>query len=711
VTAGTTLAVDVGGTFADAVAVYPDGSVLAVKVPSDPSDYAATTWAAVRALAEQAGQSTGALLRDCGEFVQGTTIVTNLMVADRSERVGLITTSGHEDAIIIGRTMQKVAGLSETAASNFALLDKARELVAPSRIRGLHERVDVAGAVVLPLDVAEVELAADSLVALGVTAIAVCLLWSFRNPSHERAAAEAIRRRHPGLFVTASVDLAPVLGEYERAATVVANAYVSGPISEHLDALRGGLAGAGFAGVAYAFQSDGGTMSLDRAVREPVRLLASGPVGGISAARKLGQSLGLRDIITADVGGTTFDVGLIVDGDVELTETPVFGRYHLAMPSFDVVSIGSGGGSVTAVDPDGPILRVGPDSMGAHPGPACYRRGNTRPTVTDADVVLGRIDPDDGGPSGLALDAAAARRAIEEHIARPLAMSVEEAALGIVEVADAQMADLIHKRTVQRGLDPRAFTLLAFGGGGPLHVAGFARELGCDVVVPAFASSFSALGLATADAVVVRRRSVVARTPGEVAGLGSVLDELASAALRELDRRGQDEPPLVRRFASVRHRGQVSSLRVGVRCTETGLDTAHMLAGFERLYQERYGAAASFPELGVEVTTVEVEVRRERLRPAGVARVRPAGGGREPVATRRVHLASGWAPVPVHDLRRLAPDAEIEGPALVRAHGASTLLEPGDRLRVDAAGHQFVSLLPASSSRRLRLDAVAGGPS
>src|SRR5581483_3720432 len=397
--------------------------------------------------AEKLGAAEADVLARSVLFSHGTTVATNALLTRGGSTTGFLTTRGHEDALVIGRGFQKVAGLTEAEMTQVSRLRKPEPIVPRELTAGVDERVDAAGDVVVPLSESSLAAAVETLLERGAESLAVSFLWSFLNPAHELAVKEWIGRHHPGLPVSLSCELAPVLKEYERGMTVAINAYLVGRTGSYLRSLVERLGGSGYRRGAVVMQSSGGVTSIARAQSRAVNLLTSGPAGGVMAAKALADLLGHRNVITTDVGGTSFDVGLIVDGEPQFSEAPIF----------DVATIGAGGGSIAWLEPATGILRVGPQSAGADPGPACYGLGGTAPTVTDADLVLGRLNPGFflGGRRRLDLDAA--ERAIEEHVARPLELSVEEAALAIVRIVDAHMADLVRRASVERGFDPRSF--------------------------------------------------------------------------------------------------------------------------------------------------------------------------------------------------------------------------------------------------------------
>jgi N-methylhydantoinase A len=683
------VAVDSGGTFSDCVVLDEAGHLTRAKAPSTPHDYAEGILNSIAAAAERLGMTLPEMLGQTILFSHGTTVATNTLLTRRGSSTGFITTRGHEDALIIGRITQKVAGLSERELADVSSLDKAAPIIPRSLIEGVHERIDYKGSVVVPLDQADLERAVARLVAEGVEAIAVCFLWSFKNPVHEREVKRFIEACHPDLFVTISSDLAPVIKEYERGATTALNAYLSARVDRYLASLRARLEAAGLRGRPVVMQSSGGVATTESARRRAVSLLVSGPAGGAIGAQALGRLLGHRDIVTTDVGGTSFDAGLIVDGAPLYAEAPVFDKYQIVTPVVDVASIGAGGGSIAWIEPGTGLLRVGPQSAGAVPGPACYGRGGTEPTVTDANVVLGRVNPDYFLGGQLRLDATRSREAVEARVARPLGLSLEAAAMGIVDIVDAHMADLIRKMTIERGYDPRRFVLYAFGGAGPTHVGGYARGLRIrHAVIPPFASEFSAFGIAGSDLLVVQALSDPAYAPLDPARLTAIYTELESLAVRELKDNGVREADVYgRRYMRLRYRGQVHEVRTPVPNGSLGLAEAQrILDAFEALYEQKYGKGAAYKQAGIQALTYHVHafgrLHRPSLVPEPVGAADPSAA-RQAVRPVYFREADGWHPTPIYAAERLRPGHALAGPAVVEAADTTVVVHPEQRAVVD----------------------------
>ncbi len=685
-TPSLTVGIDMGGTFVDCV-IAGDGVLAVGKAPTTRPDPIPGILDALASAAGNAGLTPGDVLARAGDVAHGTTLGLNTLLTGSGATVGLLTTRGHEDAMLIGRVHQKVAGLRPQELTRASELRKPEPLVPRRRIRGIHERIDAAGQEVVALDEAGVAEAVRDLVGGGCEAIAISFLWAFRNPAHEVRAAAIAAATCPGVPIVVSSDVAPVLGEYERTAATIVNAFLIPPFGTYLAELDRTLRERGFAGRLSLMGMTGGLSPAAQAASRPVETLRSGPVGGLVQARRISLSLGRADLITADMGGTSFDVGLIVDGRPETVEQTIVGQLHLAVPGVDVRSIGAGGGSIAWLDEqDG--LHVGPQSAGADPGPACYARGGTEPTVTDADVVLGRLDPRTVLADRIAVDGAAARAAIG-RLAGRLGVDVVTAAAGIVRVADAQMADLVRAMTVERGHDPRELLLVAFGGAGPLHVGRFAADVGVrEAVIPSAASLLSAVGLAMADYRRTYRRSRRMVTPLDgrvVAQLFGQLEAEADADVRSI---GQSARPLMERWVELRYRRQTHQLRVPLPPDAPGeVQLEGLVAAFEARYERTYGAGTGYAAAGIEATTfgMDVTVPRRPGAPTNGGGLRVAHRPAAPVDRRDVWFDC-WTDTPVHRGATLAPGDEIAGPAVVDWPTTTLVVHPRQTVLIGPAG-------------------------
>jgi N-methylhydantoinase A len=689
--------VDTGGTFTDCVVIDAEGRITTAKAASTPPDFASGVMDALAVAARAVGGLTVRQLLDGTRFFgHGTTVGTNALLTRSGSRTGLLTTRGHEDMLFMGRIKQKIAGMNEEQLHDFLIHDKDdRPPVSRRHVVGLNERTDYKGAEIVALDDDEVRRALRQLVEVdGCDALAVCCLWSFMNPAHEQRVAALTRELYPRVAVSLSSEIAPVLGEYERCATTVINAYLTRSVGAYLDDLDRRLSEHGLSTRMMIMLSNGGVAPAAAAAREAAFLLSSGPAGGVIGARRLGRQLGYPNVMTTDVGGTSFDVGLVVDGEAEFAREPVFDKYHLTFPMVDVVSIGAGGGSIAWLDSHG-FLKVGPQSAGATPGPACYGRGGTEPTVTDANLVLGRIDPAYFLGGTWPLDVTAATTAIRTRIAEPLNLSVERAAVGIIDILDARMADLVRRVSIGRGLDPRDFALLAIGGAGPLHVGAYGRDVGVRaVIVPDHASEFSALGIAAADTLVVERASVHMVGPFEASAVAEVLRRLVQQADTRLREAGATGTHALRQSVDMRYKGQVHEVSVPIATNGGSPDPNGIVRDFHTHYERRYGRGTTNPAAAVEALSWEVRASAPASAPAPAPL--PPGSVEPPSAafkgTRSVYFGRGWQTTRVYERALLQAHNVVAGPAVIEAADTTILINPGQSAHMDQIGDLVIEV-------------------
>jgi N-methylhydantoinase A len=684
--------IDTGGTFTDLVYADDDGALHVVKTFSTHPDYHIGV---LRAVDELIASSDGSVEFDL--IAHGTTVGTNAVVQNATPAVALLTTPGCRDVLTQMRGSGRVAGLSDEEVIDVQNTNKPTPLVAPQNIFEIDERIDCFGDVVVDLDLAAVEAAANALTAAGIRAVAVCFLWSFLNPEHEEATRELLRRIAPEVHVSISSQVAPRWGEYERFVATVLNAALQPVMASYVSAIETGLTGDHKH--LSLMQNNGGIMSVNEAVERPLLTLHSGPVGGIMACRSLGRDLGFENIIATDMGGTSFDVGIVHLGTPQATTTSVVRQHEYFVPAVHVESIGAGGGSIATVDEITGALRVGPRSAGSSPGPACYGRGGTAATVTDADVLMGRLGPQTFWSGNLALDIDAAERAIGA-LADKLGLATIEVAAGIVEIVDNRMADLTRGSTVRRGLDPRDFVLFAYGGAGPCHVGAYARELGCEtVIVPRgnAASVWSAYGIAHADMVKVHEVNKIQRFPLAAAKFSQSFSELEQAATKHMSEQGVDlENIILERELDIRYHNQIFELAVAVpggELDDVALDRVEK--DFYHLYQEVYGEGAGFEGMGIEAVTMRVRSRGGRDHPDAVAKppsreTSVSQTSPEATSMREVYWSRGlgFISTAVHsDPQLLVPGALIVGPAVVEMPDTTICVHPEQRLEVDATGN------------------------
>jgi N-methylhydantoinase A len=703
-TSSYTVGVDTGGTFTDTVVIDADGEVTIGKQLSTPPEFVSGVEASVTAAATALDMSVESLLENSPLFLHGTTIVLNALVTGRGARIGLLTTRGFGDTIFIARTASRTAGLHSSDLHRYAHLERPKPTIPVSKslVGEIVERVDRDGNVLVPLDEESVRDAVGNLLEQGAEAIAVCLLWSFLRPEHERRVAEICREMAPDVPVTISVDVARQMGEYERTATAGFNAAMLGVAADYVDRLSDRLGSKGLRRPPLIMQGNGGVASVEKIREVPVNLIGSGPAGGVLGSRALAARLGIENVICTDVGGTTFDVGLVVDGDLEITPATTLDQHGLFLPLVDIVSIGAGGGSLARAEIIGGSgrLRVGPDSAGATPGPACYGRGGELPTVTDADLILGMIDPEFFLGGELQLDVEAARRAIQIHVADPLDMSLDEAAAGIVEIADSHMADLMRQVTVQRGHDPRNFTAFLYGGGGPLHGTAYAAKLGLkDMVVPGgpLASVFSAWGIACADIHHTFQQSTTMLLPGDPAVLDQAFRALEAEARDQLRSDGVEESDqILQRRAGLRYGMQTNEVLVSVPpgdLDEGSLGEVGDL--FDAEYQRLFGRGTGLRDAGVELTTCEVQASGvvSRLELKQVTESSNGARSAASSSSRSVYWPETRSrdDTPVFRQESLGPGSTVEGPAIIELPTTTVTVRPGQRLAVDSMLNYFIT--------------------
>ncbi len=663
--AGFSVAVDIGGTFTDiTLQEAATGRAWTAKTPSTPADPSEAFITGVRLVLGQAGIGAAAVTR----VLHGTTVATNLILEGKGAPTALVTTRGFRHVLEIGR--QDIP----RRANLHAWVKPARP-VPPSRVFEVAERLAADGTVLLPLDEASVAAAAEACRAAGVAAVAVCLLHAFAAPAHERRVAELLRAALPGIAVTASSDVLPVVREYERSLATVFNAQVMPAVATYVGRLEQRLADDGIAAPLLLMKSNGGVAGAASIRRAPAVTALSGPAAGVVGARAMAEAAGIPDILTVDIGGTSADICLLKGGRVALTQQGRIGDWPLPLPMVDMVTIGAGGGSLARITPDG-ALAVGPDSAGARPGPACYGHGGTRATVTDAHVVLGHLPPSLLG-GRMRLDAAAAEAAIRTHVAGPLGLSLQEAARGILAIADSNMVGALRVVSVERGHDPRDFALVPFGGAGPLHGVALATMLGISrVLIPPAPGVLCAQGLLSADRRAEFSRSLPpagAEDPAEVDAAFAALAGEAEAWFEE-----ERIPAAARRLGRVvlmRYAGQGGELPVPWRGAPPAAD-------FAAAHRALYGF--DLPEGTPEIVTLRLEaVGQLPTAPAGLL---PPGRGAVPVGRHPVHFAEGQAAAALYDRATLGAGDRLPGPAIVTQLDATTLIPPGWSAEVLPAG-------------------------
>ena len=694
------IGIDTGGTFTDCVVMDAEGRIVTAKAASTPDDFSEGVMESLRLAGERLGLTTEALLRDTARLALGTTVGTNAMLQRRGARVGLITTKGHRDVIHIMRGARGVPGLNNVQVLHFPESSKPDPIVPKPLIADVRERVDCKGQVVVELNEDEAEAAIRKLVAKGVEAIAICFLWSFKHAEHERRVKALAERLAPNVFVCCSADLIPRWGEYERTVATVLNAYLGPVMSRYLGRLESRAQRAGLRYPLQVMQCGGGVIPADESARRAFLTLDSGPVAGVLASQYLGSIIGHKHIIATDMGGTSFDVGLVWDGEPVASYQSVVHQYEYFVPRIDIRSIGSGGGSIVWVDDVSGTMRVGPVSAGAVPGPACYARGGTEPTVTDADLLLGYVDADYFLGGRLRLDRDRARAAFEP-IATRVGMGLIETAAGAVRVVEHQMADLIRKATVQKGYDPRDCVVYAYGGAGPMHAGVYARELGAQgVVVPlgGLCSLWSALGAASADLLHIYEAVDIQPSPFDPTRVAQHFAELEARGREQLRADGIDAAQArLARSADIRYKGQINEVEVPVPSgTLDERALTQLVADFHRRYETVYGRGAGFLEARVEIVTYRVRASAVSAKPRIVAACEadhtPASEAR--AGSRPVYWSElgDFETTPVFWGEKLQPGNVVPGPAIIQVPDTTIVVHPFESARLDPYGNVLIDL-------------------
>ncbi len=675
------IGIDVGGTFTDVVLVHDEsGAVRVAKLLNSHAERADTVVAGISRLLEAAGIASG----DVSHIGHGTTITTNAVIERKGAKTALITNEGFRDVLEIGRFARPPELIYRAHA------DRPAPYVPRSLRLGVRGRIAADGSEITPLDRGDLDRVTEALRAAEVEAVAVCFLFSFLNPSHETAVRDHLARALPGVEVVISSDILREFREYPRTSTTAFAAYVAPVLRRYLSGLVKKLAAAEIAAPLYVFQSNGGIARPDVLMRNPALTLLSGPAGAVVGAVQLCGPAGFDDIITMDIGGTSLDVCVVRGGKLDATKSREIDMQPVALPMLNVLTSGAGGGSVIRVDDVGRVS-VGPDSVAANPGPACYGRGGTEATLTDVNVTLGLIDPDGFAGSALALDRAAAEDVLARRVGVPLGLDAARAAAGVYRVATNQIAEAIRAAAIEGGHDARDFTLVAFGGGGPLHACAVAREIGIrTVMVPMHPGLFSARGIALSDFFYDVTQSMVRPLAGVTPGsLRAAFALLEAQAKTDLD---AEEIPAARRRVlrslDIRYLGQSSEINVPI---DDDDDLARIAEKFHALHETLY----SYRVDGEPMELVNVRVRAVGQVPKPPLRMPiQAETSVAPARYRRVHLPAEDRDVEVRVHLRvdLMPGAEITGPALVEEASSTTFLPPRSHGRVDAFHNLLVSV-------------------
>jgi N-methylhydantoinase A len=670
-----TIGVDVGGTYTDLVATDETGRAIFAKSPSTPADQSIGVMAGLEELARRLGVTRDQMLAATDRLVHGTTVATNALLERKGAKVALLTTEGHRDVVEMREGLKP---------DRYDLRSPPPEPLVPRERRlGVRERLKANGDAAIPLDARSLDAAIAVVKDSGATSVAVCFLHAYLNPAHELAAVDRLRAVLPGINVSRSSDVLPQIKEYERVSTTIVNAYVEPVVRRYLTNLERRLVEAGFKGSLFIVLSHGGMAPVEEASRLAAGTVLSGPAGGVSGGRRCAELLGIGDLVPFDMGGTSTDISLISDGQASLSADGMLAGQRIALRSLDIASIAAGGGSIASVDGSG-TLRVGPESAGSIPGPACYGNGGTAAAVTDANVVLGYLDASAFMGGARPLDRAASEAAVD-RVAASLGLSRLEAAAGIYRMINLKMADGIRLMTLRRGVDPRKFALLSFGGAAGLHAAEVARELEIKrIIVPTVASVLSAWGMLTSDL-----RYEVSRThygagsrisAEEVRALFGQLEQQAAGRLNAWFK----GPLRIERSAEMRYGEQI--FEIDVPLNDLDWNAASLVDAIEDRFHRRHEELYTYASRGQEVVFVnarvaaigEVSRRGEDARPMQASACKPHG-------TRKAYFG-GWRDVPVYSFDALQPGHSLTGPAIIEAETTTVLVDTGDRVSVNALG-------------------------
>ena len=680
------IGVDTGGTFTDAVVLDEAGNITTGKHLTTYHDFSEGVGNSLAVAAEKLSITLEQLLSNCVAFAYGTTIGTNAIATRSGAKVGMITTQGARDTIHIARGLSRWTGLSEAETKHMATTIKPESLVPKSLIREVRERVDYTGSEVVRLNEDDVRKAVADLVEQGVESIAVCFLWSFTNSGHELRAKEIIQELYPDLYSCTSCEVVPLEGEYERFITTVLDAYVGPATLNYMKSVSGFLREKGLKPRLLLMKADGGIAYSDSVL--PVATVHSGPAGGVKATRTFGRILGYDNIISTDVGGTTFDVSLVTNGKETFNREPRIEKFSTLYPTLDIVSIGAGGGTIVHADPELKTLHVGPQSAGSNPGPACYGFGGEQPTMTDAAVILGYINPEYFNGGRMALQPERSREAFHS-VAAILGMDVVEVAQGAYEIINSHMSDLIMGMTVRRGVDISNYVIFSFGGAGPVHVAYMGATLGArKAIIPASSSVYSALGLATSPIGHTYIKYDYRTLPITAQVLNDNIGELYQRVRQELAEGGVHPDNMdVQVSLDMKYLLQINTVNMTIplKDTYTEDDAAQLGDLFDQAYTDLYGAAAAYPEAGRVVSSYMIKgegiVHDFAPSPAPLAG-KDAGAGNK--GSRQAYFkGDGFLETPLFDFDKLLPGNEVNGPAIIEADETTIVVPPGYNASLD----------------------------
>ena len=675
------IGIDVGGTFTDLVAVSDEGKVTVAKSPSTPEDQSKGVVAGLNVLAEDLGVSLADLLADTALVVHGSTVATNALLELKGAKSGMLTTEGHRDVVEMREGLKPDRYRYRMTAPD--------PLIPRSRRLAVSERIKVDGSIETALDEAQLRSSIETLKAQDVKAVAVCYLHSYTNDTHEQRTKEILQEMMPDVYISLSSEVLPQIKEYERFCTTMVNAYIGPPMGNYLRNMQGRLEEVGYGGEVLIMHSHGGVASIADTIKLAAGCVLSGPAGGIAGARYAAQLVNEGNLITFDMGGTSTDISLLKDGEPQLTSENAIGDSKVALPTIDIHTVAAGGGSIAHVDAAG-ILRTGPESAGAVPGPASYGRGGTEPATTDANVVLGYLDPDNFLGGRATLDVEAARKAVAK-VAEPLGMSVEDAAQGIQRVVNTTMAEAIRLMSVRRGIDPRKSALMSFGGAAGLHVTSVARELDISrIFVPKVASVLSAWGMLASDLRYELVRTFTQTDEDPATTVRRMFDEMQTDGVARL-RENFDGEITAQFSADMRYGEQVFEIQVPLD-SRVDLSADDLIEQMQDYFHKRHEELYTYSSPDQEVVVVNLRVAVVgKLPPLPEDKTEHKTGEAKPVKTKQVYL-DRWIDVPVYDMDSLVSGQKIVGPLLVISPTTAILLREKEDASVTAHGWLDISL-------------------
>lgn len=705
---GYVIGVDIGGTFTDCTVLTPEGQVVIGKASSSPPNFEDGFIDSIASAARRMGVGLADLIASSDGIYHGCTVGTNALVQNRVARVGLLATKGHGDTTYMMQAGRRLINMPADVIAHVAAHTKPDPLVPKQFVVEVPERVTFDGHPLVALTEESARAAVSELLDRGVEAIAISLLWSVANSEHEEMLEQAVRDLAPDMYVSRSSAVAPRVGEYERTITTIINAAIGPVMASYVSALTSKLKAAGFPKTVQIMTCAGGLIDPQQAIDRPVLTIGSGPVAGLIGAQSLagamteGSAGFSRNVLTTDMGGTTYDVGVIRDGQPLRRGTSWHGQFEYFAPTLDVRSVGSGGGSLIAYDPARQTLSVGPDSAGALPGPVCYGRGGTEPTVSDANLILGYLNPDFFLDGEMGLDVEGARTALA-RVGEPLDFDADATAAAAIRIVDNQMADAIRLASIGQGYDPRELTMYAYGGAGPLHACAVARELDIrTVVVPLsdLASGWSSFGVASSDAVIVESLGRSMAEPFDPDAIQRIFDGLEDKATQQLLSQGIDPASIViERFADMKYQLQVNELEVHVPSGRMDSERISMLIKqFETDYDRLYGEGTGYAGAGFAISglSVRASAKVSNFSLKALSQHSESGPSAAEAVGRRDVLFYGnegvRASADIYRGTALHTASEVRGPAIIEYPDTTVVLHPGDAASVDDLGNLIINV-------------------